>query len=76
MIERLNYTYGVSLVKPYSDLDTSSSPCTQIELVDSNPIHIIQIPLFVTRLYTVGINEVYTVIILINSCLFPVTFGL
>ena len=59
-----------------SDLDTSSYPCSQIELVDSNPIHMIRIPLFVTLFYTVGINEVYTVIILSNTCLFPVRFVL
>ena len=41
-----------------SDLDTSSYPRSHIELVDSNPIHMIQIPLFVTLLYTTRINEI------------------
>ena len=59
-----------------SDLDTSSYPCSQIELVDSNHIHIIQIILYVTLLYTAGINEVYTVIILRNSYQFSVKFVL
>ena len=60
-----------------SDRDyTSSYPCSQIELVDSNPIHMIRFPLFVTLLYTAGINEVYTVIILSNTHLFPVKFVL
>ena len=44
--------------------------------MDSNPIHMIQIPLFVTVLYTIGINEVYSVIILSNTCMFPVRFVL
>ena len=57
-----------------SDLDTSSYPCSQIELVDLNPIHMIRIPLFVTLLYNVGIYEVYIVIILSNTGLFPVKF--
>ena len=49
-----------------SDLDTSSYPCNQIELVDSNHIHMIQIILHVTLLYTNQINEDNNVILLSN----------
>ena len=59
-----------------SDLDTSSYPCSQIELIDSNHIDMTQILLYVTLLYAVGINEVHTVIILSNTCLFLVIFVL
>ena len=43
---------------------------------DSNPIHMIQILLYVTLFYADGINEVYTVIILRNTCMFAVRFVL
>ena len=43
---------------------------------DLNPIHMIRIILYVTLLYTVGIDEFYTVIILRNTYLFPVKFVL
>ena len=69
-------TSGVNLLDSDSDLDTSSYLVNHVELVDSNLIHMIQILLYVTPLYTAGINEVYTVIILSNSCLFPVRFVL
>ena len=59
-----------------SYLETSSYPCNWIELVDSNHIQMIQILLYVTLLYTIGINEVYPVIILINSDMFSVKFVL
>ena len=59
-----------------SDLETSSYPCIRIELVYLNHIHMIRIILYVTLLYTIGINEVYTVIILSNSYMFPVRFVL
>ena len=75
-MERLNQTYGISLVNSDSDLDTSSQPCSQIELVDSNYIHVIRIFLYVTMLYTIRISEVYTVILLRNTSLFPVRFVL
>ena len=42
-----------------SDLDTSSEPVSHVELVDSNLmnlIHMIQILLYVTTLYTTEIN--------------------
>ena len=73
-MERVNQTYGVSLVNFDSDLDTYSQTWSQIELVDSNPIHMIQILLYVTLLYTIEINEFYTVIIFINTCMFLVRF--
>ena len=41
---------------------------------DSNPIHIIQILLYVILLYTPEINEVDIVIILSNTYLFLVKF--
>ena len=40
-----------------SDLDTSSYPVSQIELVDSNPIHMIRILHYATKLYYWIIND-------------------
>ena len=57
-----------------NDLDTFSQHFSHVELVYLNLIHMIQIILYVTPLYIVGINEAYTVIILSNSCMFPMIF--
>ena len=59
-----------------TDLDTSIYPVSHVELVDLNLIHMIRILLYVTPLYTIGINEFYTIIILSNSYLFPMRFVL
>ena len=59
-----------------SDLDTSSWPISRIELVDWNNIHMIPIIVCVTLLYTVGINEDNTVILLRNTNQFFVKFVL
>ena len=46
------------------------SQSVSLELVDLNPINIIRILLYVKFMYTVGINEVYNVIILSNIYIF------
>ena len=58
------------------DLDTSSYPCSQIELVDSNHIHMIRIILYVTLVYMDGFNDDNIAILLSNSYHFPMKFVL